>query len=217
MKILETRDLGLPGVKVVRYARFRDERGYFTETFRREEMSEALGGEIEVVQQNESRSAADVVRGLHLQWNPWQGKLVRAIEGRLIDVALDVRRGSPTFGQAVALEMPARPGDDDCVWIWLPPGFAHGAFFTETTTIQYLCTGAWSPGCEASISPAAPDIDWSPCDPALREEIRALLDGGARLSEKDRDGMSLAEWRESEAASRFVHAPGAPWSIRSDA
>jgi dTDP-4-dehydrorhamnose 3,5-epimerase len=215
MKIVETRELAIPAVKVIRYARFADDRGWFTETFRAAQISEAVGGPaVEVAQANESRSKAGVVRGLHLQWNPWQGKLVRALRGRLIDVALDVRIGSPTFGKAVAHDLPGSAEDGEGEWIWLPPGFAHGALFPEGGTIEYLCTGAWSPGCEASISPFAADIDWTLCDGALRAEIVSLFLGDPLVTDKDRDGMTLADWVDSPGAKWFRYAEGEPWEIR---
>jgi dTDP-4-dehydrorhamnose 3,5-epimerase len=216
MKILETRELAVPAVKVVRYARFPDDRGYFTETFRMDEISAAIGGEeIHVVQANESRSKAGVARGLHFQWNPYQGKLVRPIEGRLIDLALDIRKGSPNFGQIVGRDMRPTPERDEGEWIWLPPGFAHGAVFTEDAAIEYLCTSGWSPGCEASISPLAEDIDWSLCEPELADEVRSLLDGDAILSGKDRDGPSLAAWLEDPRSDEFIFAWDAPWDVTS--
>jgi dTDP-4-dehydrorhamnose 3,5-epimerase len=214
MKILETHELAVPAVKVVRYARFPDDRGYFTETFRMDEISDAIGGpEINVIQANESRSTAGVVRGLHFQWNPHQGKLVRPIEGRLIDLALDIRKGSPSFGQIVGRDMRPTPEKHEGEWIWLPPGFAHGAVFTEDAAIEYLCTSAWSPGCEASISPLAEDIDWSLCDPDLADEVRELLRGDVRLSERDRDGPSLAQWQEDPRSDEFIFDWDAPWDV----
>lgn len=216
MKILETRSLALPEVKIVTYARFRDERGYFTESFRQAQIDEALGlGGLGVAQANESHSAAGVVRGLHAQYDPFQGKLVRPLYGRLIDLALDIRKGSPTFGKIVAYDMPTDPGADTGEWIWLPPGFAHGVVFPEDSCIEYLCTSAWSPGCELSISPVAEDLDWSLCDPDLRGEVEALLGGDVRMNEKDRDGLTLAGWRDDPRSEWFVHSPGSPFDVTS--
>ncbi|MHC4473100.1 MAG: dTDP-4-dehydrorhamnose 3,5-epimerase family protein [Planctomycetota bacterium] len=217
MKILETRDLAIPEVKVIRYARFRDDRGYFTETFRLTEIAEALGAsEFTIAQANESFSKAGVFRGLHAQWNPNQGKLVRCVSGRLIDLAVDIRKGSPTFGGAVAHSMPESRDSGGDEWIWIPPGFVHGTMLTEDSVIEYLCTGAWSPGCEISVSPLAEDIDWSPCDQALRDEVHELLDD-AILTGKDRDGLTLAAWTADPRSDWFVYSPGAPWSVTSTA
>ncbi len=114
MKILEIRSLAIPDVKIVRYARFGDERGYFTETYRKSDFfghanSKCFEG-IEFKQCNESRSRKSVIRGLHFQWNPYQGKLVRTVAGHIIDLALDIRLGSPTFGRIVAYDLPACAG-----------------------------------------------------------------------------------------------------------
>jgi len=157
-----------------------------------------------------------VVRGLHFQWDPWQGKLVRPIDGRLIDLALDIRRGSPTFGKIVGRDMVVGPDLDEGEWIWLPPGFAHGAVFPEDSAIEYLCTSAWSPGNEASISILAADIDWSLCERALAEEVESLLASDAQLNEKDRDGHTLASWAADPRSSEFVWAPGEPFEVRKE-
>jgi dTDP-4-dehydrorhamnose 3,5-epimerase len=214
MKIEKTLELPIPEVKIVRYARFADERGYFTEVFRDAEIAEALGVEdLRIVQANESFSRAGVFRGLHAQWNPYQGKLVRCLAGRLVDLALDIRKGSPTFGRVVAHEVPASRDGVRGEWIWLPPGFAHGTLLTEDSSIEYLCTGAWSPGCELSISALADDLDWSLCDPALRDEVLARLGSDAVLNEKDRAAATLTAWEEDPRSDWFVYSPGAPFGV----
>ena len=114
MKILSVTDLPLPGVKVIRFARFRDQRGYFTETFRRSDLDSrvelaGLKGQA-FVQANESSSRANVVRGLHFQWDPFMGKLVRTISGHMVDIVLDLRKDSPTLGKAVMHDMPSDAG-----------------------------------------------------------------------------------------------------------
>lgn len=215
MKILSVRELGLPEVKVVAYARFGDERGYFTETFRTAQLEEAAGlpgGEI--AQINESFSRAGVFRGLHAQWNPFQGKVVRVVSGRLVDMALDLRKGSPTFGRAVAHELAAVPGSDRAEWIWVPPGFVHGVWFVEDSTIEYLCSAPWSPGCEVSIDPTDPEIDWSPGEPAPARTIREGLAGRALLSDKDRAGLALAAWLADPRSAEFTYDPAAPFGLR---
>ena len=144
MKILEIRPLAIPDVKVVRYARFRDDRGYFTETFRKSDFfghadAGCFSG-VEFKQCNESHSSAGVIRGLHFQWNPFQGKLIRTVAGRMIDLALDIRKGSPWFGKIIGYDMPASPDAATGDWIWLPPGFAHGTCILERSTIEYFCS-----------------------------------------------------------------------------
>ena len=97
------------------------------------------------------------------------GKLVRTLSGRMVDMILDIRKGSTTFGKIIAYDMPSEHEADYNEWIWVPPGFAHGNFFTEDSTIEYFCSGEYSPGCEAGISPLAADIDWSLCEGSLKE------------------------------------------------
>jgi dTDP-4-dehydrorhamnose 3,5-epimerase len=131
------------------------------------------------------------------------GKLVRPLSGRLVDMALDIRRGSPSLGKIVLYDMPFDPEAGWLEWIWLPPGFAHGTLFTEESTIEYFCTGEYSPGTEAGISPLAPDLDWSLCAPGLMREFEALISSGAVLSEKDRAGLTLAGWLGREESRHF--------------
>ena len=209
MKILSVRPLVLPDVKVIRFARFIDNRGYFTEPFRRSDFDTHpevgfLRG-VALPQINESWSRAGVIRGLHFQWNPFMGKLVRTVSGRMVDLFLDIRLGSPTLGRIAAYDMPASDDVSHSEWIWVPPGFAHGNFFTETSRIEYLCSGEYSAGCEAGISPVAADLDWSGCDPSLKREFDGLAAGSAIISEKDAAGLSLAAWRADARAQNFVY------------
>jgi dTDP-4-dehydrorhamnose 3,5-epimerase len=199
VKVLAVEPTAIEAVVLVRFARFRDERGYFTETFRSSDLQQhpALPDSLRLhpfTQGNESRSRRGVVRGLHFQWNPQMGKLVRTLAGHMVDLFLDLRPAAPTYGQIAAVDMPANPDADYDEWIWIPPGFAHGNYFLADSQIEYLCTGEYSPGCEAGISPFADDLDWSRCDPRLRETFTQLTRDGAILSEKDRQGLSLAAW-----------------------
>ncbi len=209
MKINSVTSLAIPEVKVIRYQRFADHRGYFTETYRRSDFCGHpdlgfLQG-IDFSQCNESHSRAGTVRGLHFQWNPYMGKLVRTLQGRMVDLVLDIRKGSPSFGKAIACDLPHDPSASYGEWIWVPVGFAHGNFFTEESRIEYFCTGEWSPQCEAGISPLAPDIDWSLCDPALQREFGALTSAGALLSNKDRDGCTLRSWLADGRSDIFIY------------
>ncbi len=198
MKILAVEPLAVPDVLVVRFARFSDDRGYFTEPYRGGDFDAAPGLEalkgVRFVQMNESFSRKGVVRGLHFQWDPPQGKLVRTVQGRMIDLALDIRKASPTLGKIVVRDMPRRNGDAEGEWIWLPPGFAHGVVFLEDTTIEYLCTSSWNAGGESGISPLSADLDWSLCAEPARKAVRGILDGRPLLSEKDRQAPSLSAW-----------------------
>jgi dTDP-4-dehydrorhamnose 3,5-epimerase len=209
MKILSVVDLALPGIKVIRFARFRDQRGYFTEPFRRSDFDshaqlEALRGAT-FVQANESHSSANVVRGLHFQFNPDMGKLVRTITGHMVDVALDLRKGSPTLGKAIMYDMPSDTGNEWAEWIWIPPGFAHGNYFPVASTIEYYCTGEYNPSGEAGVSPLAADIDWSLCDRAQKARFEAVLSNGALISDKDRAACSLNTWLADARSDHFVY------------
>ena len=210
MKILDVKALEIPEIQVVRFARFCDERGYFTETFRKSDLNGPAGSEcfrsVEFVQGNESHSRAGTVRGLHFQWNPYMGKLVRTLSGRMIDLVLDIRKGSPTFGNIIAYDMPSNDDKDFGEWIWVPPGFAHGNLFTSDSTIEYLCSGEYSPGCEAGISPIAGDIDWSLCNAALRREFEILVAASPIISDKDRDAPSVADWAADIRSQNFLYS-----------
>jgi len=209
MKILETKTLKIEAIKVIRFARFCDHRGYFTEHFRKSDFAnhtkmDFMKG-VEFMQCNESYSQKGTVRGLHFQWNPYMGKLVRTLSGRMVDMVLDIRKGSSTFGKIVCYDMPARLDANWAEWIWIPPGFAHGNFFTENTMIEYFCSGEYSPGCEAGISPLAEDIDWSLCDTELKELFDSIVPPTNLITDKDRDGFSVAGWESNERSDNFIY------------
>jgi dTDP-4-dehydrorhamnose 3,5-epimerase len=212
MKILAVEQLEIPEIKVIRFARFSDQRGYFTEHFRdsdlRENPQTPFMREVEFVQTNESFSRASTVRGLHFQWSPYMGKLVRTLQGHMVDLVLDIRRGSPYFGKAIAYDMPSNTGDEFNEWIWVPPGFAHGNTFLEDTTIEYFCSGEYSPGNEAGISPLAEDIDWSLCDQNLRETFYAIASSTRLMTDKDRNGLSVSAWERDPRSDNFIHTEG---------
>jgi dTDP-4-dehydrorhamnose 3,5-epimerase len=134
------------------------------------------------------------------------GKLVRTLHGHLIDLVLDIRKGSPSFGRIIAYDMPAGGAAEYAEWIWVPPGFAHGTAFPADTTIEYFCSGEYSPGCEAGISPLAADIDWSLCDPALRDRFAAIAQRTTLMTDKDRNGHSVAAWEDDERSQNFLYA-----------
>ena len=209
MKIIEVKALDIPEVKVIRYARFCDHRGYFTEHYRKSDFHNPETMEfmkdVEFVQCNESYSMKGTVRGLHFQWNPVMGKLVRTLRGRMIDMVLDIRKGSPYFGNIILYDMPADHKKDFGEWIWVPPGFAHGNIFTEDSMIEYFCSGQYSPGCEAGISPLSKDINWALCD----QELKKIFDNTAPLTnlitEKDKNGLTVAEWSKREEFDNFIY------------
>jgi len=208
MKILEVRNLTIPEIKIVKFARFCDQRGYFTEQFRKSDLFNSPDlptlNTVEFVQANQSFSKKGVVRGLHFQWNPFMGKLVRTLSGHMVDIVLDIRKGSPTFGKAIAYDMPADDSKDYDEWIWVPPGFAHGNFFVENSKIDYFCTGEYSQGCEAGISPFARDIDWSLCDKKLKAEFDKIP-LTELITDKDKNGFSLEAWSKDERSENFIY------------
>ena len=211
MNILSVTALAIPDVKVIRFARFTDHRGYFTEPFRRSDIDRhaELGflRALPLPQMNESWSRAGVVRGLHFQWNPGMGKLLRTVQGRMIDIFLDIRHGSPTVGQAAMYELAAADDRHHDEWIWVPPGFAHGNFFTVESRIEYLCSDEYNPACEAGISPLSPDIDWTHCPQGLRDEFARLIRGSHLLSDKDRDAPTLGAWMADPRSQNFSYQP----------
>ena len=208
MKIEEIRSLAIDSVKVIKFKRFCDHRGYFTEHYRKSdfrnhpEMGFMKG--VEFLQCNESHSKAGTIRGLHFQWNPYMGKLVRTVTGRMIDIMLDIRKGSPTLGKVLMYDMPAEPAADTQEWIWVPPGFAHGNVFSQDTTIEYLCSGEYSQGCEAGVSPFATDIDWTLCDARLKKVFDSTAAATPLVTDKDRNGFSLAQWLKDERSHNFT-------------
>jgi len=209
MKLLGVKTLRMDAVKVIRFARFPDHRGYFTEHYRKSDFAHHpdmdFMKDIEFVQANESYSKAGTVRGLHFQWNPYMGKLVRTVAGRMIDMVLDIRKGSPTFGKIILYDMPADRKADYQEWIWVPPGFAHGNFFTEDTVIEYFCSGEYSPGCEAGISPLAKDIDWTVCDMELKELFDKTVPSTGLISDKDKNGLSVSQWYDDKRSHNFIY------------
>ncbi|MHC4973456.1 MAG: dTDP-4-dehydrorhamnose 3,5-epimerase [Planctomycetota bacterium] len=165
----------LPGVLLIEPTIHRDERGWFLETFRRERYAEhGIAGPF--VQDSLSFSRRGVLRGLHLQWPRAQGKLVYVAEGEVFDVAVDVRRDSPTFRQWVGHLLSAADGRQ----MWIPPGFAHGFLVTsEAALLAYKCTEAYDPGGELAIrwNDPALGIEWPAEGPVLspRDAAAPLL------------------------------------------
>ena len=179
MEIIKT---GIEGLLILEPRIFKDTRGYFFESFSQREFEEKVGP-VHFVQDNESMSTYGVMRGLHFQRPPFtQSKLVRCVRGAVLDVAVDIRKGSPTYGQHVAVELTA----DNHRQFFIPKGFAHGfAVLSETAVFQYKCDEFYHPEADAGISilDETLDIDWRiPMDKAI-------------LSDKDtRHGM-LADFQ----------------------
>lgn len=139
---------------------FGDARGYFTETFRRDKFEEAIGYSVDFLQDNESKSSYGVFRGLHYQLPPFaQSKLVRVVSGRVLDVAVDIRKGSPTFGQHVAVEL----SGENKRQVFVPRGFAHGfVVLSETAVFVYKVDNYYSAESDSGIAYNDPalNIDW---------------------------------------------------------
>ncbi len=209
MKIISVKSLSMPDIKVIRFARFCDHRGYFTEIFRKSDFCNHKDvnflKNIQFVQSNESFSKASTIRGMHFQWNPYMGKLVRTLFGHMIDLFLDIRIDSPTFGMISAYDMPTREDDDFNEWIWIPPGFAHGNFFLENTLIEYYCSGEYSPECEAGISPLSKDIDWSLCDNKLKKDFNDIALRTSLITDKDKNGFSVKGWSNEAHSENFIY------------
>ncbi len=156
MEIINT---PIPEVLIIEPKVFGDNRGYFFESFSEREFCEKVR-QIRFVQDNESKSCYGVVRGLHFQKPPYaQSKLVRVVKGAVLDVSVDIRRGSPTFGRHVAVELT----EDNHRQLFIPRGFAHGfAVLTDEVVFQYKCDNFYAPGSEGAIAWDDPDlgIDW---------------------------------------------------------
>ena len=160
----------MDGVVIIEPRIFRDERGYFFESFSQREFVEKVR-RIDFVQDNESMSSYGVMRGLHFQRPPFtQSKLVRCVKGRVLDVAVDIRRGSPTYGRHVAVELT----EENHRQFFVPRGFAHGfAVLSETAVFQYKCDNFYAPQAEGGISikDGSLGIDWQiPLEKAVLSE-----------------------------------------------
>ncbi|MFV1983333.1 MAG: dTDP-4-dehydrorhamnose 3,5-epimerase [Thiohalomonadales bacterium] len=178
MKIIETH---LPGVIVIEPKVFGDKRGFFLETYREDILKQA-GINVKFVQDNHSRSNSGVLRGLHYQMTQTQGKLVRVTSGAVYDVAVDVRHGSPTFGQWYGTQL----DEDTMRMMYVPPGYAHGfVVVSEMADFNYKCTNYYHPESEQGIAWDDPDIgiDWP---------ISSITSRIA-LSEKDKQNVLLKD------------------------
>ncbi|MGE8349953.1 MAG: dTDP-4-dehydrorhamnose 3,5-epimerase [Pseudomonas protegens] len=176
MKVIPT---DLPGVLIIEPKVFGDERGFFYESFNAKAFAEATGLNQQFVQDNHSRSARNVLRGLHYQVEHSQGKLVRVIAGEVLDVAVDIRRGSPNFGRWASVRLSAENNRQ----LWIPEGFAHGfVVLSDFAEFLYKTTDYYTPSAERCIR-------WD--DPTLA--IDWQLQETPTLSAKDQNGKSLKE------------------------
>lgn len=175
---MEYQSLAIPDVKLITPKVFGDERGFFMETFRLSEFEQHCG-DYQFVQDNHSSSRQGILRGLHFQHKQPQGKLVRVTKGEVFDVAVDMRKSSPTFGQWVGVYL----NESNKQLLWVPPGFAHGFYVTsEMAEFQYKCTDYYAPGDEYSML-------WN--DPTVAIEWPAGAE--PQLSQKDAEGSLFAD------------------------
>ncbi len=178
MNVIPTK---LPDVVVLEPRVFGDERGFFYESFNEQAFFDQVDPKLRFVQDNHSRSGQHVLRGLHYQITQPQGKLVRVVLGEILDVAVDIRKSSPHFGQWVSVRLSAENNQQ----IWVPPGFAHGfVVLSDYAEVLYKTTDYYAPAAERSILWNDPDlaIDWQiPADPTLSTKDQA----GKRFAEAE--------------------------------
>jgi dTDP-4-dehydrorhamnose 3,5-epimerase len=179
----------LNGVVVIVPEVYEDERGFFMEVFRTDQFKE-LGLPTDFLQDNHSRSQKGVLRGLHFQWDPPMGKLMRVTYGRAFLVAVDIRKGSPSLGQWFGIEVSAQNKKQ----VWAPAGFARGFYtLSDYAEIQYKCTGIYNNKGESGILWNDPElgINWPEANPVL--------------SKKDENAQTLAQWLERPESDHFKY------------
>ncbi len=175
MKVTES---GIKGVFIIEPDVYEDDRGFFMETFHNERYRKLLGINLDFVQDNISRSSKNVLRGMHFQKNYPQGKIVKASRGEILDVVVDLRKGSPTYGAWESFKL----SEQNKLQVWIPPGFAHGFLvMSDSADFEYKCTEYYHPEDELCLMWNDPEvaIDWTINDPIL--------------TEKDKKGLSLKD------------------------
>ena len=175
MKVTES---GIKGVFIIEPDVYEDDRGFFMETFHDERYRKLLGINLDFVQDNISRSSKNVLRGMHFQKNYPQGKIVKASRGEILDVVVDLRKDSPTYGTWESFRL----SEKNKLQVWIPPGFAHGFLvMSDSADIDYKCTEYYHPKDELCLMWNDPEvaIDWTINDPIL--------------TEKDKKGLSLKD------------------------
>ena len=175
MKVTES---GIKGVFIIEPDFYEDDRGFFMETFHNERYRKLLGINLDFVQDNISRSSKNVLRGMHFQKNYPQGKIVKASRGEILDVVVDLRKGSPTYGAWESFKL----SEQNKLQVWIPPGFAHGFLvMSDSADIDYKCTEYYHPEDELCLMWNDPEvaIDWT-----INEPI---------VTGKDKKGLSLKD------------------------
>jgi len=185
---MEIKKTNIDDVLIIKPSVFEDDRGFFFEVYRKDIFND-LGLNVEFVQDNHSRSVYGTIRGLHFQWDPLMGKLMRVTRGKAFLVAVDMRRKSKTIGEWFGIEI----SENDKTQIWAPAGFARGfCALSDIVEIQYKCTGIYNSNCESGIL-------WN--DPKVG--INWPLDNPI-LSEKDKVAQTLDEWLEKKESNNFL-------------
>lgn len=173
MEVITT---ALPDVKILKPKVYEDDRGFFLESYNQRVFKDTLGHDLAFVQDNHSFSRQGVLRGLHYQIDQPQGKLIRVVSGKVFDVAVDMRRSSPTFGQWAGFRLSAKNKE----MAWIPPGFAHGFYvLSETADFLYKCTTFYAPASDRCLLWNDPtvNIDW----PLMEEPLLSLKDAQGKL------------------------------------
>jgi dTDP-4-dehydrorhamnose 3,5-epimerase len=185
----ELEQTGIRNLLIITPDIFQDDRGFFTETYRKDKFSE-FGLDVEFVQDNHSRSAKNVVRGLHFQWEPPMGKLMRVTYGTAFLVAVDIRFESPSFGKWVGIEASV----ENRKQVYAPPGFARGfCVLSEYAEIQYKCTGIYSNKAESGIL-------WNDPEIAIEWPVKEPI-----LSKKDETAQTLKQWLLRNESKNFTY------------
>jgi dTDP-4-dehydrorhamnose 3,5-epimerase len=178
----------LNGLIVIKSAISEDERGFFLESFRADKFEE-MGIPYEFVQENHSGSIKNVIRGLHFQWSPPLGKLMRVTQGTVYLMAVDIRKGSPTLGQWYGVEA----SKENRLQVWAPAGFARGfGVLSDYAEVQYKCTGVWNPQTESEIL-------WNDPSIGIPWPIKRPI-----LSPKDRNAQTLETWLTKQESDNFT-------------
>lgn len=184
---LKKRDTGFEGLSLIETKQFSDDRGYFWEIYNSNSWKE-IGLELNIVQANQSGSRKGVIRGLHFQWEPPMGKLMRVATGRAFLVAVDIRPNSPTLGKWYGVEA----SSENKLQLWGEAGFARGfAALSDYCEVQYLCTGNYNGACEAGFK-------WDDKDIGIKWPVENPF-----VSQKDRDAQTFAEWMARPEAQSF--------------
>lgn len=184
MKIEKT---GLADVLIIQPKVFEDDRGFFMEVHRRD-LFRDMGLDLDFVQDNHSRSQYGTIRGLHFQWEPAMGKLMRVTRGKAFLAAVDIRKNSPNLGQWIGIEV----SEDDKHQVWAPAGFARGfCALSDIVDIQYKCTGTYNSACESGIL-------WNDPEVGIKWPVEKPV-----LSKKDEVAQPLRKWLENPVSNNF--------------